>query len=74
MICAICKKPIEAKQLATIRQAWIDAGGWGTIPQEAIVHTRCDAAEKRRRASICDRPGDHSAYSTPPVGSGSAND
>jgi hypothetical protein len=48
--CAICGRPFEGTTVTTIRQAWIDAGGWGSIPDHAIVHARCDKAEIRRGA------------------------
>jgi hypothetical protein len=45
MECAICKKEFRGKQLSTVRESWIKAGGWGSIPEGAIVHPACDKSE-----------------------------
>ena len=44
-ICAICGK--TGGGLFTVRQLWIDNGGWGSIPPEARVHVSCDNKEQR---------------------------
>lgn len=49
MICAICSKEILKGELSTIRQKWLDAGGWGTPPVEAIVHVKCDKKERQAK-------------------------
>lgn len=46
--CAICNQPFQRSEESTVRQSWIEAGGWGTIPVAAIVHPRCDAIEMNR--------------------------
>jgi hypothetical protein len=40
MICAICDGEADGEEYFTVRQAWLDAGGFGSIPDEAIVHVR----------------------------------
>jgi len=47
MNCSICKKSFRKNELVTIRQSWIDNGGFGKIPKSAIVHTVCDKKEIR---------------------------
>lgn len=45
MQCAICKKEFKEGEYSTVRQSWIKAGGWGDIPDDAIVHPACDQRE-----------------------------
>ena len=49
--CAICNKPLNFRrnELSTIRQQWIDCGGWGKVPKHAIVHVVCDNREKKSK-------------------------
>jgi len=49
-ICAICGKTTLGKSsspLFTIRESYIQAGGFGSIPMSARVHVRCDEHEQR---------------------------
>jgi hypothetical protein len=51
--CAICGR---VARVSTIRQRWIDGGGFGPVPDAAIVHPACDrhdaiAAALRERTS-----------------------
>ncbi len=48
-ICAICGKGHKRGELFTIREAWIQAGGWGSIPEHARVHVGCDKKEQSKR-------------------------
>ena len=48
MNCAICDKPILEHQLSTVRETWLINGGFGSVPDSAIVHLLCDNAEIRR--------------------------
>jgi hypothetical protein len=52
-ICAICGKTrsIGKYRLWTIRESWVQAGGWGEIPISARVHVCCDEDEQDRIAS-----------------------
>lgn len=43
--CAICGKETS---ISTIRESWILAGGFGTIPPGALVHPACDVKEQRK--------------------------
>jgi hypothetical protein len=45
IICAICHQ--EGSDLHTVRESWTQAGGWGSIPDAAIVHPACDRKEQR---------------------------
>lgn len=45
MPCAICGKT-KRNDLCTIRQSWLDAGGFGYVPPAARVHPECDAQEQ----------------------------
>lgn len=45
MKCAICEKVFKKGELSTVREAWVKAGGWGSIPDHAIVHLACDKKE-----------------------------
>jgi hypothetical protein len=46
VICAICGEAADGEQYFTVRESWIQAGGFGSIPDEAIVHVRCDDREQ----------------------------
>lgn len=46
MLCAICSQPLKDDELSTVRQKWLDAGGYGQVPDEAIVHQVCDEKEE----------------------------
>ena len=46
-VCAICGKKGKDKEEWTVRQAWLDAGGFGDIPYDARVHRTCDLKEQR---------------------------
>ncbi len=43
--CAICGK---SHGYLTVRQSWLDAGGYGYVPPKARVHMACDLAEQHR--------------------------
>jgi len=45
MTCAICGKEFKKNEEATVREAWLKAGGFGSIPDHAVVHPACDARE-----------------------------
>lgn len=45
MICKICGKEFKKGEVATVRTAWLRAGGFGTVPPEARVHPHCDTRE-----------------------------
>lgn len=45
MNCAICGKEFGEGQYSTVRETWLKAGGWGDIPDAAIVHPACDQDE-----------------------------
>lgn len=45
-ICPICGKSDGGT--TTIRQSWCDAGGFGPIPPEAVVHVLCDKLEQMK--------------------------
>ena len=47
MKCIICNKEFKKKEKATIRQAWIDDGGFGHVLENAIVHVHCDNNERK---------------------------
>lgn len=47
MECAICKIKFKSDEASTIRQSWIDAGGWGRVPEFAVVHPKCDSKEQK---------------------------
>jgi predicted transcriptional regulator len=42
VVCAICGVQADGQQYFMVRESWIRAGGFGSIPDEAIVHVRCD--------------------------------
>ena len=49
MRCGICgKESRRPRDIWTVRKAWVQAGGWGTILESAIVHLDCDAQEQRK--------------------------
>ena len=45
-ICPICGKTGGDRRIFTIRESWIQAGGFGSIPDSAWVHIRCDDKEQ----------------------------
>jgi hypothetical protein len=50
VICGICGKTYVGKShnpTFTVRESWIQAGGWGSIPDAAIVRPTCDVKEQR---------------------------
>lgn len=38
MVCSICGKEFKKKESVTVREAWLKAGGFGSIPDHAVVH------------------------------------
>ena len=63
MECAICQKPFKDDDVTTIRQSWIDLGGYGKIPKYAIVHVHCDKVEQEdaETAKMIDEWADQSS-------------
>lgn len=46
MICKICGATFKKNDLALIRNAWLQAGGSGILPELAKVHPDCDKQEQ----------------------------
>ena len=47
--CGICYRKFRNRDWTTVRQRWLDNGGFGSIPDYAIVHTTCDKEETKER-------------------------
>jgi len=45
--CAICESKAKKGEYFTVRQRWLNAGGFGRIPDSAIVHVKCDEKEQK---------------------------
>ena len=52
--CATCGAQIQGLHLMTIATTWLQSGGWGTPPAEAIVHV-CNQHCARRSAEFTAR-------------------
>ena len=48
VVCAICGVKADDDSWITVRESWIQAGGFGSIPDEALVHVVCDQREQAR--------------------------
>lgn len=48
MKCAICSKDFKPHQKVAIREFWLQSGGFGSIPERAIVHVKCNTDEQHR--------------------------
>jgi hypothetical protein len=46
--CAICGERFKKCERQTVRESWLKGGGFGQVPQEAVVHDACDKNEQRR--------------------------
>lgn len=46
-ICAICKVVKKNERWMTVRQSWLDAGGFGIVPPKARAHPSCDKKEMK---------------------------
>lgn len=51
MKCGICGDKFEEGDCSTLREAWLQAGGMGSIPIHAIVHPDCNAIEQHHLKS-----------------------
>ena len=47
MKCNICNIEFKDNETATVRQSWLDAGGFGHVPEFARVHKKCDEKEQK---------------------------
>ena len=45
MKCHLCDKRVPA---LTVRESWVQSGGFGSIPDEAVVCPSCNSKEQRR--------------------------
>ncbi|HUN55562.1 MAG TPA: hypothetical protein VMU29_10445 [Smithella sp.] len=46
MKCNICNTEFKENENSTVRQSWLDAGGFGQVPEFARVHPKCDEKEQ----------------------------